>query len=245
MSVNDQPLAKNSAEATNKVIRLLVVEDCQQVASVLFDYFEAAADDVHYEIDYAATGTLGYQLASEQHFDCIILDIMLPGMDGLTICSKLRANSISTPIIMLTARDTNQDTLQGLNIGADDYIIKPFDLELLEARIHAVLRRANPSSFTQTLTANSVKIDTKSLQVWRDDVEIKLNPSCYKILKMLVEHYPNVVSKQQIEQMLWPDDLPDHDVLRKHIYQLRTKIDKPFATELLQTLPKQGYRISD
>ncbi|WP_448553615.1 response regulator transcription factor [Thalassotalea montiporae] len=240
----------NNVKATtcskkSKVIHLLVVEDCQQVAGVLFDYFESTPDDIHYEIDYAATGTLGLKLAQEHHFDCIILDIMLPGVDGLTVCKTLREAGNSAPIVMLTARDTNSDTLDGLTSGADDYIVKPFDLELLEARIHAVLRRSAQHSYSHTLSANSIKIDTKTLQVWRYDCEVKLNPSCFKILKLLVERFPNAVSKQQIEETLWPNAMPEQDVLRKHIYQLRQKLDKPFESELLKTIPKLGYRIAN
>ena len=106
-------------------MNVLLIEDCQEVAEIIFDYFEQT--DI--ELDYAATGTLGLKLASEQDFDCIILDIMLPGIDGLSLCKALRQRGKDTPVIMLTTRDTNPDIKQGLNIGADDYLVKPFDIE--------------------------------------------------------------------------------------------------------------------
>lgn len=222
-------------------MNVLLIEDCQEVAEIIFDYFEGS--DI--ELDYAATGTLGLQLALEQTFDCIILDVMLPGIDGLSLCNQLREKGNNTPIIMLTARDTNLDIKQGLNIGADDYLVKPFDIEILEARIQSLIRRSAGSGFKSFLTCGALKIDLKNYHVWRGETQIKLNPSCFKILKLLMEKSPAIASRQEIENTLWPDDMPDQDILRKHIYQLRSKIDKPFEQELIQTVPKLGYRISE
>jgi len=227
--------------AKRKSMKILLVEDNQQVAEVIFDYFE----DTNFELDYAATGTLGLKLAQQQRYHCIILDIMLPGIDGITICKALRQSGYDTPIIMLTARDTNQDMLTGLGIGADDYIVKPFDLELLQARIEAVVRRSTGSGFKKTLTVGEITIELKSHFVSRAGVEISLNPSCFKILKLLCENSPNLVPREDIEAVLWGDEAPDQDVLRKHIYQLRTKVDKPFENDLIITVPKQGYRIAN
>ena len=168
---------------------------------------------------------------------------MLPGIDGISLCSQLRASGNNTPIIMLTARDTNADMLIGLRQGADDYIVKPFDLELLEARIISVTRRSSGSGFKTQLQCGEIKIDLDSHQVWRGEVQIKLNPSCFNILKLLVEKYPAIATKQDIEHLLWQNDLPDQDILRKHIYQLRTKFDKPFSQELIKTVPKLGYKL--
>jgi len=220
-------------------MKILLVEDCQDVAEVIFDYFE----DSEFELDYAATGTQGLSLAQRQVYDCIILDIMLPGIDGISLCKQLRQEGTNTPIIMLTARDTNADMLIGLQQGADDYIVKPFDLELLEARIKSLIRRSSGSGFKTKLHCGAIKIDLASHQVWRDDQEIKLNPSGFKILKLLVEKHPALATKQDIEYLLWPDDLPDQDILRKHIYQLRSKFDKPFSQELIKTVPKLGYKL--
>lgn len=220
-------------------MQILLIEDSQEVAEVIYDYFE----DTDFEFDYAATGILGLCLAQQQQFDCIILDIMLPGIDGLSLCSQLRAEGNNTPIIMLTARDTNADMLTGLREGADDYIVKPFDLELLEARIISVTRRSSGSGFKTHLSCGEIKMDLSSHQVWRDDTEVKLNPSSFKILKLLVEKHPAVATKRDIEDLLWPDDLPDQDILRKHIYQLRAQVDKPFKQEIIKTVPKLGYKL--
>lgn len=220
-------------------MKFLLVEDSKEVAEVIFDYF----DDDAFELDYAANGILGLKLAQEQKFDCIILDLMLPGLDGLSVCKKLREQGNNTPIIMLTARDTNTDMLQGLKTGADDYIVKPFDLELLEARLEAVVRRSSNVGFQQSLICGPLKIDVKRKRVWRDEHEITLNLSCFKILFHLMDQHPAVSTRQDIEEMLWPDETPDHDILRKHVYQLRNKIDKPFSVELIKTVPKVGYTL--
>ena len=223
------------------MFNVLVVEDNKQVSEVIFEYFEA----LNYQLDYAATGTLGLNLARKHKFDLIILDVMLPGIDGIAICQTLRAEGNHTPIIMLTARDTNQDILLGLSIGADDYVVKPFDLTLLEARINAVMRRTKtPITQQNELIVGPLKLKTNEHLVFRNEQQVKLNPSCYKILHRLMEQHPNVVSKADIENTLWPDDLPDQDILRKHIYQLRSKIDKGFEQELIITVPKIGYKLN-
>jgi len=222
-------------------MKVLLVEDSQEVAEIIYDYFE----DTSIELDYAATGTLGLQLAKEQNFDCIILDVMLPGIDGISVCQQLRASGKDTPIIMLTARDTNQDIKLGLNIGADDYLVKPFDIEILEARINSLIRRSAGSGFKTSISYGVLSLDLKTNQVWRNKTEIILNPSCFKILKLMVEKSPAIASRSDIEYILWPDGSPDQDILRKHIYQLRSKVDKPFSQELIKTVPKLGYRITD
>ena len=220
-------------------MKLLLVEDCREVAEVIFEYFEA--DGV--ELDYAATGVQGLSLAMAGEFDCIILDVMLPGMDGLSLCRRLRELGLNTPIVMLTARDTNQDMLTGLRQGADDYVVKPFDLELLEARIQAVVRRSSGSGFSNRLEIGPLSLDLAARQVWREQQEITLTPSCFHILRLMAEKYPGVASREHIEAALWPDELPDQDVLRKHIYQLRQKVDKPFGRDIIRTVPKLGYKL--
>ena len=220
-------------------LNVLLVEDTKEVTEVIFDYFEGTIVN----LDHAGNGVLGLKLAQEQRFDCIILDIMLPGVDGLSICQKLREHGNNTPIIMLTARDTNTDMLIGLRQGADDYIVKPFDLELLEARIQAVVRRNSNLGFNRYMNCGPLKIDVKTKQFWREGTEINLNLSCFKIISYMISQHPEVATRQAIEELLWQDELPDDDVLRKHIYQLRTKVDKPFSMELIKTVPKVGYKL--
>lgn len=222
------------------MLKILLVEDCKQVADIIFEYFEA----LDYELDYAATGTLGLKLAEQYTFDVIILDVMLPGIDGIGICQTLRANGNNTPIIMLTARDTQQDELLGLSTGADDYIVKPFDLSLLEARVNALYRRANQGRFSNNeLAIGPLTLKRDERLVYSEGQPIKLNPSCYKILLCLMDNYPNVVTKPTIEAVLWPDDLPDQDILRKHIYLLRSKLNQYFDSEIIITIPKVGYKL--
>jgi len=218
-------------------MKILLIEDSLQVAEVIFDYFKSE----QYHIDYAANGLLGLKLANEHRFDCIILDIMLPGLDGITLCQQLRKAGNDSPIIMLTARDTNSDMLNGLRHGADDYIVKPFDLEVLEARMIAVMRRNNKQAFKNILTCGELVICLDTHQVWREKIKIKLNPSCFKIIKLLLQKYPKIASREEIEYELWSDQPPDKDVLRKHIYQLRNKIDKSYEFEMIKTIPKLGY----
>lgn len=220
-------------------MQILLVEDSKNIAEVIFDYFELKG----HEMDYAATGPQGFHLIQQNRYDCIILDIMLPGMDGLTLCSTIREMGNDIPIVMLTARDTNQDMLKGLKIGADDYIVKPFDLELLEARVEAVLRRSSGLGFKTTLSVGEVCIDLNSHQVMREGKEIKVTPSGFKILKLLMEKFPGSVAREEIEDHLWPAQQPDQDVLRKHVYQLRNQLDKPFNKKLIHTIPKVGYRL--
>lgn len=220
-------------------MRLLLVEDSRQVAEVIYEYFEQQG----YVLDHGATGPLGLKLAQEHKFDCIILDIMLPGLDGISLCQQLREKGITTPVIMLTARDTHEDILLGLQTGADDYVVKPFDLELLEARIQAVTRRSSNLAFSYDYQIGELCLNHHTREVTRSGKVINLTPSGFKILKLLVEQFPAAVSRSEIEYLLWADDGPDQDVLRKHIYQLRSKLDKPFIGEMIVTVPKLGYKL--
>lgn len=220
---------------------VLLVEDNTQVANVIFDYFE----DSIFSLDYAATGTQGLSLAQKNKYDLFILDVMLPGIDGVTLCQKLRDDECNAAIIMLTARDTNEDVLKGLKSGADDYIVKPFDLELLEARMETVLKRTKSNSYSTEKTLGPLKLSKSSKRVWRDDIEIKLTPTGFDILSILMENHPNLTLREDLEAKLWDDQPPDSDVLRKHIYQLRSQLDKPFKKELIVTIPKTGYRLNE
>lgn len=221
-------------------MKILLVEDNKDIAEMIFDYFETAG----VMMDYAANGIQGLSLASQENYDCIILDIMLPGMDGLSLCRELRTQQIDTPVIMLTARDTHQDMLSGFKDGADDYVVKPFALEVLEARIQAVTRRTSGTGFKKDIICGPLRIDVQARSAYRNDCPLKLNPSCYTILLLLARQSPNPVSRKELERQLWGDEPPEEDVLRKHIYQLRKIVDKPFEQELITTIPKIGYAIT-
>lgn len=221
--------------------RVLLVEDNREVAGILFDYFECEG----MELDYADNGELGLQLALEGSFDLILLDLMLPRMDGLTVCNKLREAGICTPILMLTALDSREDMLKGFNHGADDYLTKPFDLEILEARIQALIKRYKGQVANSVLKFGQLKIDQKTRQAYREEKLLALNPTTYTILEMLCQRAPEVVTRQELSHKLWQESEGNHDVLRSHIYQLRTQLDKPFATAMLTTIPKVGFRLED
>ncbi|WP_252178991.1 response regulator transcription factor [Endozoicomonas sp. 4G] len=222
-------------------MRLLLVEDSREVAGVILDYFE----NTGHEVDYAADGKGGLNLASENSYDIIILDVMLPGMNGFKVCRALREQGNSTPVLMLTARDTTDDTLQGFSEGADDYLIKPFDLKILDARVQALVRRNSSSAFKKELSYGQLSLDLGSRAAIRDSQSIGLNPTCFKILKILIDKAPEVVTRDELIYAIWKDEPPEGDTLRNHIYQLRASVDKPFEQELIITVPKVGYRLKE
>lgn len=220
-------------------MKLLLVEDHHDTAGVIFDFFEIKG----YTLDYAPDGLQGMTLASQNYYDLIILDVMLPRMDGFTVCKQLREQGVDTPILMLTARDTWQDTLEGFGQGADDYLVKPFVLEVLEARINALLRRRNGTAAASCLSFGQLRLDLNSRLVSRNGSRITLKPALFTLLKLLMLRAPAVVTKDEIISALWGDDEPEGDVMRTHIYQLRALIDKPFSHAYIKTVPTVGYQL--
>ena len=197
-----------------------------------------------YTVDCAQDGLSGLHLAATEHYDLIVLDIMLPGIDGYTLCKRLREDARrDTPVIMLTARDQLDDRLQGFKSGADDYLLKPFALSELAARIEAVLRRAQGGG-RRELQVGDLKYDLDTLEVTREGRLLKLNPVGLKLLAVLMQKSPHVLRREVLEEALWGDDCPDSDSLRSHVHQLRQVIDKPFDKPLLQTVHGVGYRLA-
>jgi len=225
----------------HRPLRILIVEDNSDIAENIGDYLEAQG----HIMDFALDGIGGMHLALTQDYDVIVLDIMLPGMDGLTFCRKLREEGGKhTPVLMLTARDTLSDKLEGFDAGADDYLIKPFALEELAARLGALVRRYDKASKVLLRVAD-LELDTGSMKSRRAGHPVELNRACLKILMMLMQAHPNIVTRSEIEHALWGDMLPGSDSLRSHIYALRRAIDKPFEFPLLQTVHGIGYRLVD
>lgn len=222
-------------------MRILVIEDNRDILANILDYLELKG----FTVDCAQDGLSGMHLALTQPYDLIVLDIMLPGMDGYQLCQKLRqeANN-NTPIIMLTARDALDDRLKGLHAGADDYLVKPFALSELVARIEAVLRRSSGAN-KRVLEVADLRYNLETLEVSRAGQPLKLNPIGLKLLATLMQRSPAVVRRETLEEALWGDDIPDSDSLRSHIHQLRQTIDKPFATALLHTVHGVGFRLAD
>lgn len=222
-------------------MRILVIEDNRDILANILDYLQLKG----FSVDCAQDGLSGLHLASSGHYDLIVLDIMLPGIDGYQVCKRLREDGHNeVPILMLTARDALDDRLQGLNAGADDYLIKPFALSELVARIEAILRRSQGSRKRQLKVAD-LTYDLDTLHVSRAGQPLKLNPIGLKLLAVLMQKSPAVIRREALEEALWGDDSPDSDSLRSHIHQLRQVLDKPFATPLLHTLHGVGYRLAE
>lgn len=225
------------AKASNS---LLLVEDHTDIAEMVTVYLESRG----FSVDYAGDGVTGLHLAVSNDYDVVVLDLMLPGMDGLKVCEKLRQEAQKdTPIIMLTARDTLDDKITGLDSGADDYLIKPFAIRELEARIRSLIRRHKGDASRQLLQVGNLSLDTATLKVMRSTTELSLTPIGLKILTVLMRASPAVVSRREIERQVWGDILPDSDTLRSHLYYLRKVIDKPFDNQLLHTIQGRGYKI--
>lgn len=221
---------------------VLLVEDNRAIAELVGDYLEQQG----YGLDFASDGMTGLHLSLENSYDVIILDLTLPGIDGLEICRRLRTEAKkSTPVLMLTARGTLDDRVSGLDTGADDYLIKPFDVEELEARVRALIRRERRQVSAEVLKVGDLALDTATLRLTRGEQELEVSPIGMKLLNILMRESPRVVSRADIEREIWGDTLPDSDTLRSHLYNLRKIIDKPFPRPLLHTIHSAGYRMAD
>lgn len=220
---------------------VLIVEDHTALAETIADHLEMA----EFTVDFAADGITGLHLAVTNPYDAIILDVMLPGMDGFAICEKIRKEAKSdVPIIMLTARDQIADKLKGFNNGADDYLAKPFNPDELVARLQSMIRRHRGEFDSKALVVGDLVFDLGTMEVTREKQKLKVSPTGLQILKILMKKTPEIVTKDQLAQQLWGDLIPDSDVLRSHLYILRKTIDKPFDTQLLHTIPGVGLKIS-
>lgn len=219
---------------------ILLIEDHKDIAEMVIAYLESR----DFDVDYAADGITGLHLAVSNNYDCIILDLMLPGIDGLAVCNRLREDARNdTPIIMLTARDTLDDKITGLDTGADDYLTKPFAIQELEARVRSQIRRHRGDVAKELLSIGGLTLDTSTLKVTREEQELNLTPIGLKILTVLMRASPAVVSRRDLERKVWGHILPDSDTLRSHLYNLRKVVDKPFKHQLLITVQASGFKI--
>lgn len=222
-------------------MRLLLIEDHTDIAANIAEYFEAKGD----EVALAGDGETGLQMALEQTFDALVLDLLLPGMDGLTLCRNLRqAGRTRIPVLMLTAKDLLADKIEGFEAGADDYLVKPFSLAELDARLKALVRRASPPDTSRVLSVGDLRFDLNTLEAERAGAAIKLNPTTRRILTVLMQNANRVVTRAELERELWGDQTPEGDFLRAHMHALRTAIDKNFPVKLLHTIHGTGYRLS-
>ncbi|MCW4149924.1 MULTISPECIES: response regulator transcription factor [Halomonadaceae] len=222
-------------------VRVLIVEDNRDICENIAAYLEKHS----YVVDFAYDGISAMYLALTNPFDVIVLDLMLPGMDGLSFCTKLRADAkVETPVLMLTARDTLDDKLKGFEAGADDYLVKPFALQELHARLQALCKRSHGKT-DDLLTVGDLTMNRSTLQVHRAGQRIDLTPAGMRLLQRLMEEAPSVVARDDLETLLWAEERPDGDALRSHLYKLRQAIDRPFNSPLIHTVHRIGYRIAE
>lgn len=222
-------------------MRILVVEDNPDILANLYGFLEPKG----YAVDSARTGYAGLALASENSYDVVVLDVMLPGLNGVELCQKLRAElRLATPVLMLTARDSLADKAAGFDAGADDYLVKPFSMAELDMRLRALVRRAEGrQAVGHELRFGGVVFDPDLQEASRDGVRITLTRTGYALLRCLLGAAPRIVTRETLEQALWGDDRPESDALRTHIHALRQALDKPFGQPMLHTIAGVGYRI--
>lgn len=222
-------------------MRLLLIEDHRDIAANISEFYEARGATVHHELD----GSDGLHRALTEPYDAIVLDIMLPSLDGLSLCRQLRqAGRTRVPVLMLTAKDLLEDKIEGFEAGADDYLVKPFSLAELDARLKALLRRASVPQTPRVLTVADLSFDLDTLEATRSGEPVKLNPTTRRILMLLMQNTPRVVTRAELERELWGDQPPQGDFLRAHMHALRAAIDKNFPVKLLHTIHGTGYRLA-
>jgi len=225
------------------VMRILVVEDEHRIAVSI----KKGLEQEHFAVDLAFNGREGLDLAETEEYDLIVLDLMLPEMDGLEICRTLRAHKNHTPILILTARGQVRDKVEGLNAGADDYLTKPFSFEELVARIHALSRRPR-EALSAELKVGDLSLNTNSFEVKREGETINLTSKEFALLEYLMRHAGQILTKEQIMAHVWDyeaDILPN--TVEVYIRNLRNKIDLPFKEKrpLIQTIRGFGYKIGE
>lgn len=222
-------------------MKILVVEDEKKVASFL----KKGLEQEYYTIDVAHDGKAGLDLSLTEDYDLIILDIMLPLLDGITLLREIRSAKIEVPVLMLTAKDSTENKVEGLDSGADDYLPKPFALEELLARVRALLRRKEKVK-NLILSADDLMLDTQTHKVKRGDIEINLTPKEYSILEYLLRNKNHVVSRMKLTEHVYEYQFdPDTNVIDVYINKLRNKIDKNSVQPLLHTIRGIGYMIKE
>lgn len=232
----------NLPSASCQHMRVLIIEDNYHLASNMYDYLEAKG----HIPDAAGDGITGMHLATVNQYDAIVLDLMLPGTDGITLCRRLRdEGGKTTPILMVTGRDSLDDKIAGLEAGADDYLVKPAELREVELRLRVLCRRGGDYAQKQRkIVVEDLTLDPFTCSVRRAGKLIDLPPIPYKIPEMLMARSPNVVNRSDIQHVVWGEGRPDSDSLRAHMHLLRDLIDKPFQHKLLHTLRGIGYQLA-
>jgi two-component system OmpR family response regulator len=222
-------------------MRVLVTEDDARMASLLGQ----ALTEADHEVRVVGSGERAIDALHEDAYDLVLLDVMLPRLDGFATCRRMRKRGATMPILMLTARDDVKDRVRGLDAGADDYLCKPFSLDELLARVRAAARRGGSGSgYGARVAAGELLLDTAALVLWRDDMRIDLTPRECAVLEALMRDAGRIVSRERIVAHAWPDGA-DHrsNVLEVLIMRIREKIDRPYGTDSIQTVRGLGYRL--
>jgi DNA-binding response OmpR family regulator len=221
-------------------VRVLVVEDEERLAASLRRGLEREG----FAVDEAHNGTDGLWMARENEYDAIVLDLMLPGVNGFQICRQLREDSVWTPILVLTAKDGEYDEAEALDTGADAYLTKPFSHVVLVAQLRALLRRGTAAR-PPTLAAGDLRVDPSSRRCWRGDAEVVLTAREFSVLEYLARNAGDVVSKREILDHVWDDDFQgDPNIVEVYVRYLRRKIDLPFERRSIETVRGSGYRLA-
>ena len=221
-------------------MRVLVIEDDIDIAKNICDFLEQGG----HSVDYAADGVTGLHRAVTDSFDVILLDVSLPGMSGLDVCEKLRREARrDTPILMLTARDRLEDKLAGFESGADDYLVKPFALREVEARLRALTLRHSGRVGSSVLAVGGLRFDPQTLVLTRDGEAIKLSPKCIRLIEFMMQNPGRVFSRADLEVAVWGDSLESGETLRAHMYLLRRALTRPGQPDCIETVHGVGYRL--
>ena len=222
-------------------MRVLVVEDERRMATLL----ERGLQEVGYAVDLAATGEDGIWLATENAYDAVLLDVLLPDLDGFEVCRRLREAGRWAPILMLTARDAVPDRVEGLDAGADDYLTKPFAYPELLARLRAVIRRG-PHERPAAISVGDLSLDPATREVRRGDLQVPLTPKEFALLEYFMRHAGEVLTRTQILEHVWDFAFDgDSNVIEVYVRYLREKVDRPFGRQSLETVRGVGYRLRD
>ncbi|MEU7641264.1 response regulator transcription factor [Streptomyces sp. NPDC039016] len=221
-------------------MRMLMVEDDARLAALL----RQGLADEGFEVDWVADGRNGLRRALSGTYDVIVLDVMLPGLNGYAVCARLRAAGSSTPVLMLTAKDGEYDVAEGLETGADDYLSKPFSFVVLTARLKALIRRSGRRA-TAVLQVGDLRIEPLSLRCWRGPDEVALTAKEFAVLACLAERADEVVTKTDIAGRVWDEHYEgDLNIVEVYVSALRRKIDAPFGRRSIRTIRGAGYRLS-
>ncbi len=222
-------------------MRILVVEDERKVAS----FIRRGLEEERYIVETASDGEEGLRLAKENVYDAIVLDVMLPRLDGYSVLRALRASGNPTPVLMLTARGTTEDRVQGLDLGADDYLSKPFHFEELAARLRSILRRSLPEKTTK-LTCGDLTLDLVSHFAYRNGKEIELTTKEYALLEYFMRNKERILSRSMIMQHVWKHNFdPESNIIDVYVKRLRQKIERPDQVQMVQSVRGVGYRMRD